>query len=207
MKYEWRKKEKEIYLPKTKPEVIQIPEFQFLSIAGEGNPNSSSFADYISALYGVSYAIKMNLKKMEKPKGYMDYTVFPLEGVWDINEEAKKSFDGKLNKDNLVFNLMIRQPDFVNESFVEEMIAFAKKKKPQPLLDQLRFENITDGKCVQMLHVGSFDDEPASFERMEAYAEEKGLSRKSKVHREIYLSDFRKVPEEKLKTLLRFWVE
>lgn len=207
MKYEWRKKEKQIYLPKNNPETIQLPEFQFLSISGAGNPNSDFFGDYISALYSVSYAIKMNLKKMPKPEGYMDYTVYPLEGVWDINDEAKKTFDGNLNKDDLVFNLMIRQPDFVEEDFVNEMIAFTKKKKPQELLDQLKFEKITEGTCIQMLHIGSYDDEPASFQKMESYAEQNGLTRKSKIHREIYLSDFRKVPQEKLKTVLRFGVD
>jgi len=207
MKHEWRKKEKAIYFPKTQPEIIQIPAFKFLTIAGEGNPNSEFFSEYIGALYAVSYAIKMTLKKETPPKGYMDYTVYPLEGVWDITEEAKKTFNGKIDKDDLVFNLMIRQPDFVEEAFVDRMIAHSKKKKPHPLLDQVKFEKITEGQCVQMMHIGSYDEEEASFKIMEEFTETKGLKRVSKIHREIYLSDFRKVAPEKLKTVLRFNVK
>ena len=207
-KHEWRKKEKAFYQPKTKPEVIEVPAFSFATIQGEGNPGSELFADCIAALYSLSYAIKMMPKKMEQPPaGYYDYTVYPLEGVWGLTEEGVKSYDGTLNKDHLAFTIMIRQPDCVKEAFFQEMLALIKKKKPNPVLDRMIFETITDGKCVQMMHLGSFDDEPASFARMEAFAEEQGLRRLSKKHREIYLSDFRKVPAEELKTVLRFWVE
>ena len=99
-KHEWRKKEKQYYSPKNKPQLINVPEFKFVTIEGEGNPNSQFFSECISVLYSMSYAIKMTPKKMDiKPNGYCDYTVYPLEGVWDINEEAKKHFDGTLNKD------------------------------------------------------------------------------------------------------------
>lgn len=207
-KHEWRKKEKDLYLPKNKPEVINIPEFRFVTIAGEGNPNSQLFSECIGVLYAMSYAIKMTLKKREpKPKGYHDYTVYPLEGIWDINEEAKKHFDGTLNKDDLVFKLMIRQPDFVERAFFLEMLELTKEKKPHALLDDVNFEQISDGKCIQMLHLGSYDDEPASFKLMEAFAEANHLKRLLKSHREIYLSDFRKVAPEKLKTVLRFKVK
>lgn len=207
MKHEWRKDEKEVYLPKPTPVVINIPEYNFLTIQGEGNPNSNVFPKYIEALYAVSYAIKMNLKKGNTIKGYKDYAVYPLEGEWDIREEAKKDFNGLLNKDDLVFKLMIRQPDFVNIAFAQRMFMQTKEKKDLPLLDQLKFEKNTEGMCVQMLHAGSFDVEPKSFAKMEVFAEEQGLSRISKRHREIYLSDFRKVPTEKLKTVLRFCVK
>lgn len=208
MKYEWRKKEKGVYLPQAKPEVIEVPSYQFVSISGEGNPNDSAFGDYISALYSVSYAIKMTLKKVDHPPlNYVDYTVYPLEGLWDISAEAKKNFTGIINKDDLVFKLMIRQPEFIHPAFFDEMLALTKEKKPQRFLNTLKFERIEDGKCIQMLHVGSYDNEPKSFRLMEAFAKEKGLTRTSKVHREIYLSDFRKVPAEKLKTVLRFKVD
>lgn len=208
LKHEWRKLEKAFYLPKQQPEVVNIPAFQFITIAGEGNPNSQHFTDCIAALYPIAYAIKMMPKKMvTKPEGYYDYTVYPLEGVWDLNEKGRKNYDGTFNKDDLVFNLMIRQPDFVNESFYQEMLALTKKKSPNPLLDQVKLETITEGKCVQMLHLGPYDDEPASFRIMEAFAQEQGLERLSKVHREIYLSDFRRVAPEKLKTVLRFRVK
>ena len=206
-KHEWRKKEKEYYLPPSRPEVINIPSFRFLTISGEGNPNSPFFAGCIGALYSLSYPIKMTAKKMEHPpEGYHDYTVYPLEGVWDLNEEARKNYDGTFNKDDLVFKIMIRQPDFVTPSYFEKIREVVRKKKPIDLLDRLKLENIEDGKCIQMLHKGSFDDEPASFARMEEFADEQGLKRQSKTHREIYLSDFRKVKTENLKTVLRFRV-
>ena len=207
MKHEWRKKEKGIYLSKSKPEIIDVPKFKFLTIEGEGNPNSDHFTECIVALYSLSYGIKMCPKKGIEPDGYFDYTVYPLEGVWDINEEAKKVFAGTINKDDLVFKLMIRQPDFVNADLVERIRAMTKEKKSQDLLDNVKFEDIKEGKCVQMLHLGSYDNEPATFKIMEDFAVESGIKRLSKVHREIYLSDARKVVPEKLKTVLRFQVE
>ncbi len=207
MKHEWRKKEKEIYLPKNKPVRIQIPEFGYFSIEGKGNPNDESFAEYIGVLYSLSYAIKMSPKKGIEPEGYFEYAVYPLEGVWDINEEAKKTFSGNIDKNDLVFNLMIRQPDFVDEEYALMMVEKVKKSKPHELLSQVRFEHIVDGECIQMLHLGSYDDEPESFQKMEDFAGKENLNRISKVHREIYLTDARKVEPEKLKTVLRFEVE
>ena len=204
-KHEWRKKEKALYLPKNKPEVIDIPEFKFITIEGEGNPNDSVFTNYIGALYSLAYTIKMMPKKMDRqPKGYFDFTVYPLEGVWDINDKAKANFKGRINKDDLVYKLMIRQPDFVSENFYSEMLEVAKEKKKNPLLEQINFERLSEGRCVQMLHLGPFEDEPASFEIMEDFAKSEGVVRLSKIHREIYLSDYRKVAPEKLKTVLRF---
>ncbi|PCK06168.1 MAG: hypothetical protein COA42_17545 [Alteromonadaceae bacterium] len=204
-KYEWRKKEKSLYLPKAQPEIIDIPEFKFITIEGEGSPADSIFTDYIGALYSLAYTIKMMPKKMAtQPKGYFDFTVYPLEGVWDINERAKSNFKDIINKEDLVYKLMIRQPDFVSEGFYSEMLEVAKEKKNNPLLERINFERISEGRCVQMLHLGPFEDEPASFKKMEQFAESKGLVRLSKMHREIYLSDTRKVAPEKLKTVLRF---
>jgi len=208
MKHEWRKKEKSIYLPKTKPEIVDIPEYQFLVISGAGNPNSDFFASCIQALYSVSYGLKMNLKKEpSQPKNYMDWTVYPLEGIWDITDEAKQNFTGQINKDDLVFDLMIRQPNFITPNYFNKILESVKQKKPHPLLDQLRLEKITDGSCIQMMHIGSYDDEPASFSIMEEFASQNNVTRISKKHREIYLSDFRKVPTEKLKTVLRFQLD
>lgn len=207
MKHEWRKHEKKMYVPKSKPEIIDVPKCKFLTIEGEGNPNSEHFTECITALYSMSYGIKMQLKKGEAPEGYCDYTVYPLEGVWDISNEAKEVFTGTINKDDLVYKIMIRQPYFVSEELVEKVRLITKSKKPQALLDKVVFEEITEGKCIQMLHLGSYDDEPASFEVMEAFAETSGVKRLSKIHREIYLSDARKVAPEKLKTVLRFCLE
>lgn len=205
MKHEWRKKEKALYMPKSKPDIVSVPALRFVTIKGAGNPNSDVFPEYIGALYSISYAIKMNMKKAEvKPEGYADWTVYPLEGVWDITDEAQQNYNGTINKDDLVFELMIRQPDLVDEAFFDEMLEFCKKKKPSEYLKKVEFKTIEEGKCIQMLHIGSYDDEPESFAKMEAFAAEQSVKRKSKIHREIYLSDFRKVPAEKLKTTLRF---
>lgn len=207
MKFEWKKAEKNLYLPKSKPEQIAVPQFNFFSIKGKGNPNDAFFAEYIGVLYSLSYAVKMSPKQGNAPEGYFDYSVYPLEGVWDINEAAKVNFNGTINKNDLVFNLMIRQPDFVTPEYAIEIIERTKKKKPHELLNIVQFETINEGKCVQMMHLGSYDNEPESFRIMEDFAEQVGLKRNSHTHREIYLSDARKTLPEKLKTVLRFQVE
>jgi len=204
MLHEWKKAEKKFYLPGTKPELIKIPAFSFFSVDGTGDPNDKSFAEYIGVLYSLSYAIKMSPKKGLVPDGYFEYSVYPLEGVWDISVEAKKNPSQKLDKSTLIFRLMIRQPDFVNHDFAAEIIELTKKKKPHPLLENVIFNSIEDGNCVQMMHLGSYDDEPVSFRKMEDFCNEKNLTRESKIHREIYLSDARRVSKEKLKTVLRF---
>jgi len=207
MKYEWKKSEKQFYLPKNKPELISIPNFKFFTIEGSGNPNDEFFSECIGVLYSLSYGIKMSPKKGLEPKGYFDYTVYPLEGVWDLNEQAKESFDGTINKNDLVFKLMIRQPDFVENDFALQILEYTKKKKPHDLLEKVQFEEIIEGDCIQMLHIGSYDGEPASFRIMESFAEQENYNRKTKTHREIYLSDARKVSPEKLKTVLRVCIE
>ncbi len=204
-KHEWRKQEKRIYLPKAKPEIIDIPSYKFIRISGQGNPNSPQFAEVIGALYSVAYGIKMTAKKPDCALvGHYDYTVYPLEGVWDITDEAKKNFNGFINKNDLIYQLMLRQPDFVTTEFFNDILEIVRKKKPHPLHNEIHFETSREGRCMQMLHVGSYENEAATFELMESFAKEQRVSRKSKVHREIYLSDFRKTAPEKLKTVLRF---
>ena len=207
MKHEWRKKEKGLYIPKNKPENIMIPSFKFFMIEGEGNPNDDFFGEYISVLYSLSYAIRMSLKAGFAPPNYFEYTVYPLEGVWDISDEAKKNYTGQLDKNSLIFNLMIRQPDFVTKEFFQEALERTKKKKPHELLDKVKLANIEEGKCVQMMHLGSYDNESESFKQMEEFCKENNLHRESKQHREIYLTDAKKVSPEKLKTVLRFKVK
>lgn len=206
MKHEWRKHEKGIYLPEKKPELVDIPEYSFFTIEGKGNPNSDYFAQHIGVLYSVAYAVRMSSKSGIAPDGYNEYTVYPLEGVWDINDQTKNNHDGKLDKDNLIFNLMIRQPNFVTPEFADMIIQRTKQKKPHKLLDNVKFKSFHEGKCVQMMHLGSYDDEPESFRLMQAYCDENNLERKRKSHREIYLNGARKVEAEKLKTVLRFEV-
>ncbi|MCK8061598.1 MULTISPECIES: GyrI-like domain-containing protein [unclassified Fusibacter] len=203
MKHEWRKHEKEIYLPKKTPQVIDLKSIGYFTLKGEGNPNDPFFADYIQALYAVSYAVKMSYKSDDVPQGYYDYAVYPLEGVWDLKDKAK----GAKDKDNLVFELMIRQPDFLTEDLAKCFIEKAYASKKLDLIKQVEFKTITDGLCVQMLHLGSYDDEPASFDLMQAYCKEHGLTRISMTHREIYLTDARKTSPDKQKTVLRFKVE
>jgi len=149
----------------------------------------------------------MSPKQGFAPASYEEYAVFPLEGVWDIDDEAKKNYNGTLDKNTLVFNLMMRQPNFVTPDFAAEAIARTKKKKPHELLDKVKFETIEEGRCVQMLHDGSYDSEPASFAKMKEFADSTNLVRISMLHREIYLSDARKTASEKLKTVLRFCVK
>lgn len=206
-KHEWRKREKSLYLPKQQAVLVEVPTFKFLSIEGEGNPNGPAFSQNIETLYSLAYGIKMTAKKLEsKPHGYQDFTVYPLEGIWTLNAKAIQNFDGTFNKDDLVYRLMIRQPEFVEPAFFEEIREAVKAKKAELPLDKVIFEPYAEGQCVQMLHVGPFEDEPQSFEQMEQFAKEQGLSRVNKQHREIYLSDFRKVTPDKYKTVLRFQV-
>ncbi len=207
MKHEWRKAEKNIYLTKATPEKITIPEFRFFTIQGEGNPNDASFSRYIEVLYSLAYAVRMSPKKGFVPERYFEYTVYPLEGVWDLNEHAKENYTGELDKNALVFTLMIRQPKFVDESYAEMIVDQVRKTKLNDLLDLVKFESLSEGACIQMLHIGPYDEEPKSFKLMEAFASKANLKRTSKTHREIYLSDPRKVAPEKLKTVLRFMVE
>lgn len=200
-KYEWKKAEKSYYNPVKVPQLVDIPAFKFFTLAGKGNPNDAFFAEYIQCLFSLSYTLKMQWKK----ESGFDYAVYPLEGVWSLQTPTNQN-DGVLDKDNLLFNLMIRQPDFVTEEYAADIIEKVKAKKPHPLLEDVKFETITDGLCVQMLHIGSYDSEPMSFAEMNTFALDNNLSRSSLVHREIYLSDARKVQPEKLKTILRFQV-
>ncbi|KQL32738.1 hypothetical protein AN960_22420 [Bacillus sp. FJAT-25509] len=204
-KLEWRKSLKEIYLPKSKPSKINIPAFKYITIEGKGNPNNELFKENVEALYSLAYAIKMLPKKGIVPEGYFDYTVFPLEGVWDLDEEGRKL--DYLNKEHLLYKLMIRQPDFVTEDLTYIILDQLKQKKKNPLLANVKLESITEGLCVQTMHIGSYDDEPRTFKLMEEFCTENNLQRVQKTHKEIYISDARKTQPDKLKTVLRFQVE
>lgn len=205
MKYEWKKQGKDLYLPKNEPEVVTVPSMKFFMLEGKGNPNNEDFAEAVGVLYSLSYAVKMMPKKGATPEGYFEYSVFPLEGVWDLAEEARGL--ETLDKDSLIYTVMIRQPDFVTDKLAQEVIASTKEKKYHPLLEKVRFGSLEEGLCVQMMHFGPYDSEPQSFSRMEEFCEKNNLKRKSKIHREIYISDVRKTSPEKLKTVLRFEAE
>lgn len=206
MKHEWRKHEKNIYLPKKVPEYIELKPMTYICIEGQANPNSQEFAAYVEALYSMAYGIRMSYKWSEPPENYEAYTVYPLEGMWDLINP--KDYDGvKIDKDNLKFELMIRQPDFVDEMLFMKVLEKVKNKKVNPLLDSMKLKVIEEGACVQVLHLGSYDTEPETFKMMENYCVNEGYERLSKNHKEIYLSDPRKVAPEKLKTVLRFRVK
>jgi len=204
MKHEWRKHEKNLYMPKRKPELVTVPKQKFFILEGKGNPNSEEFAEKVKVLYSLSYTVKMMPKQGFTPEGYFEYTVYPLEGLWDLTEEGRKL--DWLDKDQLLYSIMIRQPDFITEDIAEKALEIAKKKNPHPLLDEVRFETIEDGLSVQMLHVGPYDTEPKTFALMREFIEENHLRIKTLRHREIYLTDARKVEPEKLKTVLRYRV-
>ena len=205
MKHEWRKKEKNYYIPKNKPEIVNIDSLKFIQLKGNGNPNSDAFSEAVGTLYSLAYAIRMMPKKGITPEGYFEYVVYPLEGIWDLDEEGR--LKDTLDKNHLVYNIMIRQPEFVTQEVFEIALDMVKKKKPNKLLDEVIFDEIEEGMCVQMMHIGPFDDEYKTFEVMEKFCEENNLHIKSKAHREIYISDFRKTSQEKLKTVLRYMVE
>lgn len=204
MKYEWKKEEKNIYLPKDKPTLVQVPKTKYLCIKGKGNPNGEDYSNRVGALYSLAYAIRMMPRNGFTPDGYFEYTVYPLEGLWDLTEEGRKS--EVLNKDELVYTMMIKQPDFVIDEVFKKAFEIANKKKPNPLLKEVYFDEIEDGLSVQMLHIGSYDNETVSFNKMKEYIKENNLEIKTLVHREIYLSDPRKVDKDKLKTVLRYTV-
>ena len=205
MKFEWRKHDKALYIPKQNPTVIDVGEYPYFTLSGEGNPNSEAFAQAIGVLYSLSYAVKMSPKRGAAPEGYYDYTVFPLEGIWDLADKSKA--DEPLDKDNLKYKIMIRQPEFLTEALAADTIEYTAKKKPNELLGNVEFERLSDGLCLQMLHLGSYDSEPGTFAIMQQFCDDNGYRRIRKSHKEIYLTDARKTAPEKLKTTLRFEIE
>ena len=201
-KVDYRKTFKKLYIPGTSPEITEIPSFRFAAIEGEGDPNSYEFAEATGALYSFSYAVKMSYKSKDAPSGYYDYTVFPLEGVWDLVDRTKPVED----KNNYKYTIMIRQPDFLTDELFERFISELKKKKPDVCFDRIRYITFTEGECCQMMHLGSYDSERETFDIMEDFCRNMGYERCEMTHREIYLSDPRKTAPEKLKTVLRFKV-
>jgi hypothetical protein len=203
MKSDWKKDEKQLYLPGREPCAISVPSLPFFLLEGKGNPNTPEFGLVVQSLYSLSYTVKMSPRAGFAPAGYEEYCVYPLEGVWDVTDEAKKNFI-KLDKNDFTYTIMIRQPAFVTPEFAALAIERAVAKKPELPIRRARFETLEEGLCVQMFHIGSYDDEPASFARMEEFCRAQGLERASKTHREIYVSDPGKTAPERLITVLRF---
>ena len=202
MKYEWKKNEKNLYGVKQKPQLIDVPTAYYIMIKGEGNPNESDFSNRVSALYSLAYGIKMLFKNMKKEElEYSDFTVFPLEGIWE------KSDDEEFDKSKLKYTIMIKQPYFITKEIFELAFEKVKKKKPNELYDEVSFDCIESKKAIQILHIGSFDTEIESFEKLDNFANEMNLERSEKLHTEIYLNNKNRTAEDKLKTILRYNVK
>ncbi len=203
IKQDWKKEEKELYIAKDTPQLIDVGPYKYLTIKGVGAPSSPAFQKAVECLFSLSYGLKFAPRKGLVIEGYIDYKVYPLEGLWDISEAAIKR--GTWEKSDLVYTLMIRQPDFIFESHVQAIKDKLALKDVD--LNQINFETIEDGHCLQILHIGSFDEEAASFAKMDDYLNDHGYVRVTKVHKEIYLSDFRKTKPEALKTTLRIFIK
>lgn len=205
-KLDYKKEYKDLYQPSSKPSLIEVPEMLFIAVDGEGNPNTcSEYKEAIEILYGLSFAIKMSKMSGSQPDGYFEYVVPPLEGLWYADG---MDFNGLniTDKDKFKWISMIRQPEFVTESVFENAKTLLKKKKPYLDLSKARLTKMTEGLCVQIMHIGSYDNEPESIGKMIKFADENGYSEDfsdGRFHHEIYLSDPRRCAPERLKTVIR----
>jgi hypothetical protein len=197
-KIDFKKRDKKYYVPPAKPEIIDIPEMNFLMVDGAGDPNGAEFQNVIAALYAMSYTIKMSPKAGKNFTGYYDYGVAPLEGLWDGGDA----------REDWTWTAMIRQPEFVTEEVFAWALEKVTTKKPEVDFKGVYLKKLVEGKCVQMMHVGPFATENESFAKMDAFRKSNGIELLGKTHHhEIYLSDFRKVAAEKLNTVLRQQVQ
>lgn len=199
MAFDYKKEFKEFYLPKQKPEIVTVPKMKYITVKGKGNPNEEGgeYKQAIELLYGVAYTLKMSPKQNYHMESYFDYVVCPLEGLW--------WGEGLINKDNFNWISMIRVPDFVNEKDIEWAKVCATKKKKKDF-SKVEFKIIDEGVCVQCMHRGSYDDEPATIESMHGYIHTLSYQidiNEQRLHHEIYLSDPRKTQVEKMKTVIR----
>ncbi|MDR0325799.1 MAG: GyrI-like domain-containing protein [Oscillospiraceae bacterium] len=199
---DFKKERKDLYQPKTTPSIIDVPEMTFIAIDGKGDPNTS--AEYVTAievLYGFSWTIKMSNKAV------MEYVVPPLEGFWNVDDAFFKGGGAAItDKGKFIWTALIRQPDFVTPEVFEAAKTALAKKKPALDLSKARLIQYTEGLCVQVMHIGSYDDEPATIAAMDQYAVDNGYVidiNEIRRHHEIYLSDPRKTATEKLKTVIR----
>lgn len=204
MAFDFKKEYKEFYMPKNKPEIVKIPPMNYVAVRGKGNPNVEG-GDYqraISILYSVAYTLKMSYMTDYKIEGFFEYVVPPLEGFWW--QDNIKGIDYN-NKDAFNWISVIRLPDFISErDFAWAVQTAAKKKKID--CSPAEFLTIDEGLCVQIMHLGSFDSEPATVALMENYLKEQGFENdlnEQRLHHEIYMSDARRVAPEEWKTVIR----
>lgn len=204
MAFDYKKEYKEFYMPKSKPEIVTVPPMNYIAVRGTGNPNEEDgvYKESISLLYGIAFTIKMSKKGSHQIDGYFDYVVPPLEGFWW--QEGIDGFD-YTRKEDFHWISVIRLPDFVKEEDFYWAVSECSKKKKQDF-SVAEYLTINEGTCVQMMHIGSFDDEPASVCLMDEYIKSQGYENDftdMRLHHEIYLSDARKVAPEKWKTVIR----
>lgn len=201
MPLDYKKMQKDLYQPKTIPSIVDVPEMVFIAVDGKGDPNiSAEYAGAVELLYGLSYSIKMNNKSI------LEYVVPPLEGFWSVAGNFKGGGAPITDKGKFIWTMLIRQPDFVTAEVLETAKAALAKKKPSLDISKARLETITEGLCVQVMHIGPYDDEPATVATLDEFATKNGYIidiDDTRRHHEIYLSDPRKVVPEKLKTILR----
>ncbi len=204
MAFDYKKEYKEFYMPKNKPEIIDIPEMKYIAVRGKGDPNveGGEYKAAIGLLYGIAFTIKMSKKGSRQIEGYFDYVVPPLEGFWW--QEGIEGVDyGK--KEEFCWISVIRLPDFVSGEDVEWAVEEAGRKKGQDF-SKVEFLVIKEGLCVQCMHIGAYDEEPATVDKMNQYLQENGYEDDfsvERLHHEIYLSDARRVAPEKRKTVIR----
>ena len=204
MAFDFKKEYKEFYLPKNKPSIVDVPSANYIAVRGKGNPNdeNSEYQQSIGLLYGIAFTIKMSYKGDHKIKGYFEYVVPPLEGFWW--QEGIQGMDYS-RKDKFNFISVIRVPDFVTEEEFNWAVEEATRKKKQDF-SKVEFLTVKEGTCVQCMHLGSYDDEPATVEAMHRFAMENGYEpdfSDARLHHEIYLSDPRKCSADKLRTVIR----
>ncbi|MCK8485995.1 GyrI-like domain-containing protein [Paenibacillus sp. MBLB2552] len=200
-KLDFKKKYKDLYLPGREPVLVGVPPMQFLMVDGKGDPDGGSYQMAVQKLYALSYGIKMSKLGENKPAGYFEYVVPPLEGLWDSENIG---FDP--NRDKWVWTSMIRQPEFVTEELLNRVKVRTAKKKPELDLNDVRLAVFEEGLCVQVMHRGPFKTEQESVARLASFLEANGLAENFddlRKHHEIYLSDPRKTAPEKMKTVLR----
>ena len=204
MPFDYKKEYKEFYLPKDKPSFVTVPPMNYLAVRGKGDPNAASgeYKDVIGLLYGIAFTIKMSKKGSHQIEGYFDYVVPPLEGFW-----WQDNVDGIDYADKAAFNWIsvIRLPEFITKKDFEWAVETASEKKKLDC-SSAEFLTVDEGLCVQIMHIGAFDDEPQTVALMDEYIAQNGYENditESRLHHEIYLSDARKVAPEKRKTVIR----
>ena len=204
MVFDYKKEYKEFYLPKNKPAIVNVPKMNYIAVRGSGDPNEEN-GDYqkaIGLLYAVAFTIKMSRKGDHKIEGYFDYVVPPLEGFWQ--QDGVNGVD-YAHKEAFHWISVIRLPDFVTVEDFHWAVKTAVKKKKQDF-SKVEFLTVEEGLCVQCMHIGPYDDEPATVQMMHEFAKQEGYIpdiTDKRLHHEIYLSDARKVAPEKLRTVIR----